>query len=549
MTRAFLFGTVAIAALCGFVSAAPAAGSGPSQDDLDHASQATDNWLMTNKSYDGQRCVALDQINAKNVAGLKEVCTIDTGVAAPAQSSPVLYKGHIYFSIGQTTLAVDAKTCAEVWRYEWKLKGKALSTPNRGIAIKDGRIVRGTSDGFLISLGMDDGKLLWERQIASYEESHYLSMPAMIVGDMVIYGTAGADWGSRGWIGAFRLEDGSEIWRYEALPKPGEPGSETWSKLEALAHGGGSFWTPVSVDRAKNLVYVPVGNPAPDFYGDVREGVNLFTNSIVALDLATGKPVWVKQFVPHDTHDWDLTQVSPLVTADVQGKSRNMIVVSGKDGRLRLVDRDTHEVMHDIPLAKQENGEAPVTVEGVHVCPGLLGGQEWSSSAFDPARGIAISPMVDWCGTAMREKEPPVHAVGVHYYGGTIKQDPIEQARGVLSAVDVGTGAVRWTVDAAAPMLANVTATSGGVIFAGDLKGTLYAVNSDNGEVLLRYALGASAGGGLFHLRPRQHAVRGRCLRTRVGLHWWLGNDEAQAACAALKTKDRETGVAAPRSP
>ena len=498
MQRGFLFGTVASAAVWTFVSAAVAAGTGPSQDELDSASAANDSWLMTNKSYDGQRYVALDQINARNVANLKEVCTIDSGVAAPAQSSPVLYKGRIYFSVGQTTLAVDAKTCAEVWRHEWKLKGKALSTPNRGIAIKDGRIVRGTSDGFLISLSMDDGKLLWERQITGYEKSHYLSMPAMIVGDRVIYGTAGADWGSRGWIGAFKLEDGSEIWRYEALPKPGEPGSETWGTPEALAHGGGSFWTPVSVDRAKNIVYVAVGNPAPDFYGDAREGVNLFTNSVVAIDLATGKPLWAKQFVPHDTHDWDLSQVSPLVTADVQGKARNMIVVSGKDGRLRLVDRDTQEVMHDIALSKQENGAVPLTVEGVHVCPGLLGGQEWSSSAYDPTRGIAISPMVDWCGTAMRDKEAPVPAVGVHYYGGSIKQDPIEQARGVLSAVDVRTGTVRWKVQADGPMLANVTATSGGVIFAGDLKGTLYGVDADSGAVLLRYPLGASAGGGLF---------------------------------------------------
>jgi alcohol dehydrogenase (cytochrome c) len=217
------------------------------------------------KSYDGHRYVNLGQINPGNVAQLKEVCTFDSGVAAPAQSTPVLYEGRIYFSVGTTTVALDASNCKEIWRHAWELKGKALSNPNRGVAIKDGRLLRGTPDGFLIALDMADGKLIWERQITSAQEGHYLSMPAMIVGDVVIYGTAGADWGGRGWIGAFKLEDGEELWRYDALPKPGEPDAQSWGADEALAHGGGSFWTPVSVDREKNLVYVPVGNPAPTF--------------------------------------------------------------------------------------------------------------------------------------------------------------------------------------------------------------------------------------------------------------------------------------------
>jgi len=479
-------------------TAYPVQAAGPSQDELDRSAAATDTWLMTNKSYDGSRYVALDQINASNVSGLKEACTLDSAVEAPAQSSPVLYDGHIFLSVGQTTLAIDATSCKVIWRHEWTLKGKALSKPNRGVAIKDGRVVRGTSDGYLIAIGMADGKLLWEHQVTSAENSHYLSMPAMIVDDRVIYGTAGADWGSRGWIGAFRLDNGEELWRYNALPAAGEPGADTWGSPEALAHGGGSFWTPVSVDRAAGIVYVPVGNPAPDFYGDLRKGTNLYTNAAVALDLKSGKPLWAKQFVAHDERDWDLSQTSPLVTAEIDGKAHNLIVVSGKDGRLRLVDRDTHDVLHDIALSKQENVEAPVTVEGVHICPGLLGGQEWSSSAYDATRHIVISPMVNWCGTAHRDSEAPVHKVGDHYYGGKIVQDPIEQSRGVLSAVDISTGAVSWKTETAAPMLANVTPTAGGIVFAGDLGGTLYAVSSDTGEVLLRRPMGASAGGGLF---------------------------------------------------
>ncbi len=475
-----------------------AAALGPTQSELDQSGTSNDTWLMTNKSYDGQRYVALDQINAKNVAGLKEVCTFDTGVQAPAQSSPLLYEGRVYFTAGQTTVAIDARTCKELWRHEWTLKGKILSPVNRGLAMKDGQLVRGTSDGFLISLSMEDGKLLWQRQITSYEESHYLSMPAMIVDDRVVYGTAGADWGGQGWIGAFNLRDGKEIWRYAALPAPNAAGSESWGTPEAITHGGGSFWTPVSVDRAKNVLFFPTGNPAPDFFGEVRPGDNLGTNSAVAVDLKTGKVVWAKQFVAHDTHDWDLTQTSPLLKANIKGKSRDIVMVSGKDGRLRAVDRDTSETLYDLAISKQENADTVASATPRHVCPGLLGGQEWSSTAFDPKRGTTFSPMVDWCGAVSHDATPPVHAVGVHFYGGKIEQDPLDQARGVLAAVDVASGSLRWKMEAPAPMLANVTVTAGGLVFAGDLKGNLYALDSDSGKLLLQYRLPASAGGGIF---------------------------------------------------
>ncbi len=495
----FTVGLWSIGALAG------ATAMGPTQAELDHSGSSTDMWLMTNKSYDGHRYVGLDQINSKNVANLKEVCTFDTGVQAPAQSSPVLFDGRMYFTAAQTTVAIDAVTCRELWRHDWKLNGKILSPVNRGVAIKDGRLVRGTSDGFLIALSMADGKLLWQKRITSYEESHYLSMPPMIVENTIIYGTAGADWGGQGWIGAFNLKDGSELWRYSALPAPNAPGSETWGKPEALAHGGGSFWTPVSVDRARNVVFAPIGNPAPDMYGEVRQGADSGTNTAIALDLKTGKLIWAKQFVPHDTHDWDLTQTGPLLQANVNGKPRNLIMISGKDGRLRAVDRDSSEVLYDLAISKQEGANNVATATPTHVCPGLLGGQEWSSTAYDAARALTISPMVDWCGMVSHEANPPVHQVGVHYYGGKIEQDPIDQARGVLAAVDVASGKMRWKVEAPAPMLANVTATSGGVVFAGDLKGTLYAVQTDDGKVLLRYPLRASAGGGVF-----TYALRGK---------------------------------------
>jgi alcohol dehydrogenase (cytochrome c) len=172
---------------------------------------------------------------------------------------------------------------------------------------------------------------------------------------------------------------------------------------------------------------------------------------LAVLDLKTGKSLWVKQFVPHDVRDWDLSQTSPLVSVDMKGKPRDIVVVSGKDGRMRLVDRDTQEILADLAVSHQENTEAPVTVEGTHICRGMLGGQEWSSSAYDPKRKIVIAPIVEWCGTAHRDANAPVYKVGEHYYGGKIVQDPIDQARGLLAAIDVVSGELRWKTELPAP--------------------------------------------------------------------------------------------------
>ena len=211
------------------------------------------------------------------------------------------------------------------------------------------------------------------------------------------------------------------------------------------------------------MLFVPVGNPAPDFYGDSRPGANEGTNTAAALDVKTGKLIWARQFVPHDTHDWDLSQTSPVIDTKIEGKPRRLLMVSGKDGRLRAVDRDTSDVLYDLVISKQENADKPAAEQPTHICPGLLGGQEWSSSAYDPDKGLVFSPMVDWCGTVSHQAAAPTHKVGEHFYGGGIVQDPIDQGRGVLAAVDVASGKIKWKFEAPAPMLANVTSTSGGL--------------------------------------------------------------------------------------
>jgi alcohol dehydrogenase (cytochrome c) len=470
---------------------------GPTQAELDAASTSRRDWLYASKDYAGQRYVDLDQINVKNAAQLRAHCIYRSSTATPAQTNPIVYQGMMYLTLGRQTVAIDAKTCREKWTHNWQPKGHEISPTNRGAAIKDGKLVRGTADGSLIALDLGSGQLLWSREIASSKSNQYLSMPPLIYQDMVIYGPAGADFGQKAWVGAFKLADGQPVWRFNLVPDDGEPGAETWKDAKSRAHGGGSLWTPLALDTKKGLLYLPVGNPAPDFYGEVRPGDNLYTNSVVVLDVATGKLKWYHQAVAKDVHDSDLSQISPLFTATVKGKRRDLVTLSGKDGLLRVLDRDTREVLYQLPITTLKNVDAPPTVEGTHRCPGLLGGMEWNGPAYSPRNNTLFVGAVDWCGTFTKFDAPPPQVVAEHYYGGSVVSDPREQAKGWLTAIDAATGKVRWKNQWNAPAAAGIVSTRGGVLFTGDMDNNFLAIDERNGKVLYQFNTGGSLGGGV----------------------------------------------------
>jgi len=493
--------------------AAPAAvtpaGQGPTQDELLRAASDTGNWLSASKDYAGQRFVDLSQINAGNAARLRAVCIYRSNSANPTQTNPLVYKGVMYLTVDQSIVAIDARTCRERWTYNWQAKGQILSPTNRGVALKDGRVVRGTADGYLIAVDREKGTLLWSRKIADAGSSQYLSMPPLIVGDLVLYGPAGADWGAKNWIGAFKLENGEPVWRFNLVPKANEPGAETWTNPQAREHGGGSVWTPLSFDAEKGVVFVPVGNPAPDFYREVRPGANLYTDAVVALDVKTGKLLWYRQFVANDMHDWDPSQVSPIFRAPFKGKPRNLMAVSGKDGLLRLLDRDSRELLHEMPITTRENADAEPTVTGTHICPGLLGGMEWNGPAYNAKTNTLFVATVDWCGTFKKLDSPPEFALNAHYYGGSVTPDARDKARGLLQAIDAGSGRVLWRQQWPTPLVAGIPATSGGVLFTGDLNNDFLVIDARDGKTLYRFNTGGSVGGGVisYQLGGKQYVA------------------------------------------
>jgi alcohol dehydrogenase (cytochrome c) len=472
--------------------------AGPTSAELLDAAIDTQGWLYASKDYAGQRFVALNQITAANAHELRAACIYRSNTTGPLQSSPLVYKGVLYFTVYNATVAIDAATCREKWINTWQMQAAPLAKSNRGVALADGRLVRGTPDGFLIALNMTDGSLVWSRKIADPAQSQYLSMPPLIVGDSIIYGPAGADWGSKNWIGAFKLASGEPIWKFNLVPDANEPGAETWKDPASRDHGGGSVWTPLALDAARGVLYVPVGNPAPDFYGQARPGDNLYTNSLVALDVKTGKLVWFHQFGPNDVNDRDLSQVSPLFSATVKRKARNLVTVSGKDGLLRVLDRDSHEQLYELPITTRTGFAEKPSLDGAHGCPGLLGGMEWNGPAYSPATRTIYVATVDWCGTFTRLPDPPAYTPNAHYYGGSVTPDPREQARGWLRAIDAATGKERWTRQWPTPLVAAVTVTAGGVLFTGDLDNNFLAIDAANGKTLYQFNTGGSVGGGVI---------------------------------------------------
>jgi alcohol dehydrogenase (cytochrome c) len=253
----------------------------------------------------------------------------------------------------------------------------------------------------------------------------------------------------------------------------------------------------MSLDAQHGVLYIPVGNPAPDFYDDDRPGSNLYTNSVVALDVRTGKLQWYRQVTPHDTHDWDLTQVSPIFSATVNGKLRNLISVAGKEGILHLMDRDTREVLYEVPFTSRTNPDAVPSAEGVHFCPGPLGGEEWNGPAYNPKTATLFVPANDWCATVKKAGQRPEPGKGL-FMGGDFAMDPANKGGGWLTAVEATNGQIKWRYRSPKSMLAGVSVTSGGLVFTGEVDGNFLALDAADGKVLYKFKLGGPAAGGVI---------------------------------------------------
>lgn len=449
------------------------------------------DWPAYNNTANGQRYSQLDQINTTNVATLTEVCRLKIDDSGTFQAGLVQIEGTIYLTNSHDTLAVDPTTCAQRWRNVYRSEQTDVFQINRGVAYANGKLFRGTPDGRLLALDAATGKTLWKHQVGDPEQGEFFSSVPAIWEGLLIIGAAGSDWGIRGRIMAFEQDSGRERWRFYTIPRGKEIGAETWTDRKTARYGGGGSWSTYTLDMASGEVFVPVGNPAPDFAPGLRPGANLFTNSMVVLDARTGALKWWHQMAPNDGLDLDIGAAPMLYWTS---KGLPMVALGSKDGHLYGVNRETHQRVFMTPVTTIAKPAQALNASGVHGCPGPLGGVEWNGPAYDQKAKQLVIGAVDWCAT-MKTGEADFQP-GKFLIGGSWEMDSAQS--GWVNAVDPDSGAVRWRYHAQGPVVAGITPTAGGVTFAGDMLGNFIALESATGKPLLKTATGGALAGGII---------------------------------------------------
>jgi alcohol dehydrogenase (cytochrome c) len=408
-----------------------------------------------------------------------------------------VYQGILYATSGNECYALDAGTGRQIWHFQrQRTKGQGFRV-NRGAAVAGDRLFMTTDDARIIALNRFTGELLWDTVMADYRQNYFATSAPLIAGDLVIPGIGGGDSGVRGFLAAYDQKTGKEAWRFWTIPEPGQPGSETWNG-KGIAHPGGSTWFTGSFDPELNLLYWQVGNPGPDHNGDQREGDNLYSDSVIALDARTGKLKWHYQFTPHDVWDWDA--MAPLVLADAtwQGLPRKLMMQANRNGFFYVLDRTSGKLLLGKPFVKKltwakeigangrpvRNPDQEPTDKGNKICPAVLGAANWWSSAFDPSSNLFYVQTIESCGIYL--KRGGDWEAGRGFMGGSSRNVPGDPPVRILRAIDINTGKIAWELPqiGSGESRSGTLATAAGLVFFGEDSGALMAADSATGKPL-----------------------------------------------------------------
>jgi len=491
-------------------AAAPAPAAGPSPGAAD--------WPSYNKTLSSERFSDLSQINTKNVGKLKVLCTYETGQITSFETGPIMVEGALIGTTEFDIFSIDPATCAQNWRTHEEYPAYILPT-NRGAAYLDGMLFRGTEDGRVLAYDFKTGKRLWETTIADVKKGEAVPGAPIAWEGLVFIGNAGGDFkGGKGRMYALDARTGKIVWEFFLVPKSADDvvrgpqgasplDNSTWKNLPGAPVSGGGAWTSATLDPAAGLLYVPVGNPAPDYDIGAREGENLFTDSVVVLDAKTGAYKNHYKIVPRDWHDWDVSN-PPALFQTAGGKK--LMAVSPKDGFLYGFDRADNKLLYRTPVTTIENVEEPFSTEkDVHFCPGAGGGEEWNSPAYDPLTNSIFTGDVDWCTTVKLQTRGEVVASSTgqpwtaekslnpfNVFGEFTRADDVWA--GWLHAVDADSGVWKWRLRSNYPITGAVTPTAGGLVFFGDMGGNFYALDTATGKKLWGQKIGGAIGGGVI---------------------------------------------------
>jgi alcohol dehydrogenase (cytochrome c) len=462
-------------------------------------------WLTYSGDYSGRRHSPLTQITPENVRRLVPVWTFQTGTETRGrgfETTPLVLDGVLYVTGSNNfAWALDARTGRPFWQYRRDLPNDLTygsSAPvNRGFGILGDRLFMVTLDAHLLALDRRTGGVLWDVELADYKIGYAATLAPLVIDGKVIVGNSGGEYTTRGFIDAYHPETGARLWRFQTIPGPGEPGSETWpNDPEILARGGGATWMTGSYDPELDLIYWGTGNPNPDYYGDQRPGDNLYTNSIVALEAETGRLRWHYQFTPHDLHDWDSNHVPVLADIQWNGAPRKVVMVANRNGFFYVIDRVTGELLLGKPFTGTTwareigpDGRPIILNDGSLGClPDPWGSTNFFPPSFNPALELFYVTARETCSTYVPEE--PESVPGRSNFGGVVWTDQ-EAGWGALRAIDPRTGDIRWEFRYTTPTFAGVTTTASGLVFAGDHEGNFIAFDARTGENLWHYQTGS----------------------------------------------------------
>lgn len=498
------------------------------QDMLNRAAGDGNNFLHTNGNYEQTRYYPASQINTANVKNLRPAWIFQTEVVDTMETSPIVVNGIMYVTTAfNHVYALDARTGQQIWHHKHSMgpvTTYCCGPNNRGVAVSGGKVFMGTLDAQLVALDAKTGKQLWATQIAEPELGYSETMAPSVVDGMVLIGTNGGEYGIRGFVKAFDAETGELKWTFHTIP---EDSTGVWATHDATgrdmlrdieaekaalaAQGdpyetlGGGVWQNPAVDLETRRIYFVVGNPSPDLDGSLRPGDNLYTDSLVSVNLDTGEYVCHFQYIAHDV--WDLDAVSPPIittVADANGNDVKGILHGGKTGHVYVHNADDCSLIRfSDAMVPQENMWVLPTADGARMLPGANGGVEWSPMATDPNQRLTYAINLHQPMTYHVESTP--YPEGKLWLGGAFKVIPEEEQWGNVTAVKYDTGDIAWQVRTAQPMIGGILATAGGLVFTGEGNGLFKAYDSSNGAELWRFQAGAGV-----NAPPSSYTVEGQ---------------------------------------
>jgi alcohol dehydrogenase (cytochrome c) len=512
-----------------------------SQDQLNGAAKDENNFLQTNGNYDQTRYFPGKQINTSNVGKLHPAWIFQTEVKESQETTPIVVNGVMYVTTSfDHVYALNAKTGEEYWHYKHAMgpvTTYCCGPNNRGVAVYDDKVYLATLDSQLVALDAKTGSIVWQTQIADPTLGYSETMAPTAVNGKILIGTNGGEYGVRGFVRAYDAKTGTLVWNFDTTA---ENSVGVWATKDATGKDmhrdiaaekaqfaktgdpykmlGGGVWQNPSVDLKTNRIFFVVGNPSPDLDGSIRPGDNLYTESLVSVDLDSGKLACYFQFIAHDL--WDLDATSPTILVDAKDKDGNVVpaVIHGnKTGHVYVNNRkDCSLIRFSDAMVSQEGMWTLPTAEGARMLPGANGGVEWSPMAVNPELGLTYAVNLHQPMTYQVQSSP--YPGGKLWLGGAFKVIATEASFGNVTAVDYNTGKIAWQVKTPLPMMGGALTTAGGLMFTGEGDGWFRAYDAKSGKVLWSFFAGAgvNAPPASYTVDGKQYIVVGAGGNTQI---------------------------------